>query len=101
MVRLELVHDEADFFRFTRIGNWIHVRDYKTGEGDWTWQPEEKPKICLEHPRSVHYDGETCPACQAVREWLGLTDSLFPVDAPELTSTKEGDYDSHKNRRGD
>jgi hypothetical protein len=49
-LKIELIHDEPDFFRFTRVGNWIYGLDYETGENTWTWFPEVKDGL----PEHVH-----------------------------------------------
>src|SRR6266576_6905634 len=82
-----------------RIGCWRWVHDYESGEGTWYWegakhepktaarQPRERLaeaisqekslKTCAKHPRTVHYDGPRCPACQAEREFKNLTRGML------------------------
>ena len=33
-------------------------------------------KRCGRHPVEVFFDGEVCPACEAARQWLALTDNM-------------------------
>jgi len=35
-------------FEFTRICNWIHIRDRETGEGFWVWNGEQKSGVFSE-----------------------------------------------------
>ena len=37
----EVLLDEPDCLRETRIGNWILCHDYETGEGEWNYEPIE------------------------------------------------------------
>jgi len=38
----EILLDERNFLRLTRVGNWFHTLNYETGEGEWAWAPEER-----------------------------------------------------------
>jgi hypothetical protein len=44
-MRLEIKEesDEYPHFRIVRLGSWLHVYSYETGEGDWIWRPVERP----------------------------------------------------------
>lgn len=52
---IELVHDEPDFFRETRVGYWHHVYDYETGHGEWYWVKEKYAK----RPFTTVTDGDS------------------------------------------
>jgi predicted DCC family thiol-disulfide oxidoreductase YuxK len=59
---------------------------------------------CTKHPaKPVVYDGKVCPACQAIAEFLRLTDELYYVNLErqltrELTRKGRREYDSRAGR---
>ena len=42
-MQVELIHDEAGFFREFRIGYWRYVHEYETGQGQWYWEGSRAP----------------------------------------------------------
>ena len=44
---------------------------------------EKKPKVCMKHPTAIWHDSKTCPACDAERELLHLTNEMAVRDASE------------------
>jgi len=79
----EVLLDDPDAGYIVRAGNWVHTLMYaadgRVALCEWEWEPISslempKPRTCLKHPRTVNFDGPVCPACQAEKEFLALTD---------------------------
>lgn len=57
----ELVKPHIEGLLMVRLGNWVHVIDVETGEGDWSWLPA----------------GITfTPRSRATREFLEMTKAM-------------------------
>lgn len=66
-LKIELLLDEPEFFRETRVGAWIHVLDYETGKGQWAYDPENKTCICKHELREHHRGARQCRYCPCRR----------------------------------
>jgi len=53
---------------------WRCHRKKHNREVKWTKYEKALPSFCPKHPRAVYHDSDECPACEAVEEFLRLTD---------------------------
>jgi len=60
---VSMVIDDTEF-TIWQVGNWQHTMDHETGEHTWEWEPPERGEQRI----------------RAKREFLAMTDPLFPVE---------------------
>lgn len=61
-------------FIFRYVGSYWHNHKVKMMSFESLVPRQPKTNSCIRHPKACFYDGPTCPACQAEREWLALSE---------------------------
>lgn len=64
-MKAELVIDKPPFYRSVRMGSWLHIFDYETGEGRWEHESTTADPICQCGHRIGSHTGGTysCQVC--------------------------------------